>query len=99
MAWFCPPDEQLLCYDYLYYLCANEVTDLFVTTLDDGFTLADIVQPFDFEKDYNPSWRFVAKHFRWKKPIEALAERYLRHTLGISDRADIPPVCELRPPQ
>lgn len=24
-----PPDEHMLCYDYLYYVCANQVTDLF----------------------------------------------------------------------
>jgi len=25
-----PPDEQLLCYDYLYYVCAHQVNYLFV---------------------------------------------------------------------
>jgi len=27
---FLPPDEQLLCYDYLYYACAHQVSCLFV---------------------------------------------------------------------
>ncbi|PCH33026.1 hypothetical protein WOLCODRAFT_129563 [Wolfiporia cocos MD-104 SS10] len=66
-----PPDEQMLCYDYLYYVCGN--------------------QPFEYEYDYSPAWRFVVQHFRWTSQLENLALGYVRRTLRIPDGQAIPP--------
>ncbi|KAF5352395.1 hypothetical protein D9756_005940 [Leucocoprinus leucothites] len=66
-----PPDDQLLCYDYLYYACAH--------------------QPFEFEFDYSPAWRFVGQHLRWTARLEAIAETYVRATLGTPEGSPTPP--------
>ncbi|KAF5368391.1 hypothetical protein D9758_002236 [Tetrapyrgos nigripes] len=66
-----PPDEQLLCYDYLYYVCAQ--------------------QPFEFEKSYSPAWRFVAKYMYWAPSLQAIADEYIRRTIGVNDNKPIPP--------
>ncbi|KAJ2930506.1 hypothetical protein H1R20_g6581, partial [Candolleomyces eurysporus] len=60
-----PPDEQVLCYDYLYYVCA--------------------AQPFEFDFDYSPAWRYVGQYMRWTPQLEALVDHYVRRTIGVSD--------------
>ncbi|KXN88805.1 hypothetical protein AN958_06674 [Leucoagaricus sp. SymC.cos] len=66
-----PPDEHLLCYDYLYYVCAH--------------------QPFEFEFDYSPAWRFVGQHLRWTPRLETIADIYVRATLGTPEGSETPP--------
>ncbi|KAL9716465.1 hypothetical protein Ac2012v2_000913 [Leucoagaricus gongylophorus] len=66
-----PPDEQLLCYDYLYYVCAH--------------------QPFEFEFEYSPAWRSVGQYLRWTPQLEAIAEAYVRTTLGAPEGSPVPP--------
>ncbi|KAL0951547.1 hypothetical protein HGRIS_008230 [Hohenbuehelia grisea] len=66
-----PPDEQMLCYDYLYYVCAHE--------------------PYEWDKDYSPAWRYVGQHMRWTKPLEDLAEMYVRETLAVPPGEVTPP--------
>ncbi|RDB28949.1 hypothetical protein Hypma_015821 [Hypsizygus marmoreus] len=66
-----PPDEQLLCYDYLYYVCAN--------------------QPFEFEFDYSPAWRFVGQYMYWTPTIERLADQYVRRAIGAAEDHPTPP--------
>ncbi|KAF6766677.1 hypothetical protein DFP72DRAFT_1162239 [Ephemerocybe angulata] len=58
-----PPDEQLLCYDYLYYLCAQ--------------------QPFEFNFDFSPAWRFVGQHMRWTPQLDNLVDQYARRAIGV----------------
>ncbi|TFK30925.1 hypothetical protein FA15DRAFT_662992 [Coprinopsis marcescibilis] len=65
-----PPDEQLACYDYLYYVCAN--------------------QPFEFEFDYSPAWRFVGQHLHWSSKVMGLVDQYVRRTIGIADGEKTP---------
>ncbi|KAF8665360.1 hypothetical protein AX16_000379 [Volvariella volvacea WC 439] len=66
-----PPDEQLLCYDYLYYVSAH--------------------QPFEFEFDYSPAWRFVAQHMHFTPALQQLAETYVRRAFGTPGDAPLPP--------
>ncbi|KZP28811.1 hypothetical protein FIBSPDRAFT_728362 [Athelia psychrophila] len=66
-----PPDEQMLCYDYLYYVCA--------------------LQPFEWEYDYSPAWRFSAQHMRWTNWLEELSDWYVRQALDIELSAPTPP--------
>jgi len=66
-----PPDEHLLCYDYLYYVSAN--------------------QPFEFDFDYSPAWRFVGKHMHWFPPLQNLAELYIRRAIGAPEDGPTPP--------
>jgi len=65
-----PPDEQLLCYDYLYYVCAQ--------------------QPFEFNFDYSPAWRFVGQYMRWSPQLESLINQYARRTIGVPDDEPTP---------
>ncbi|KAK0194202.1 hypothetical protein F5146DRAFT_926365 [Armillaria mellea] len=65
-----PPDEQLLCYDYLYYVCAQ--------------------QPFEYDHDYSPAWRFVTQHMHWVPSLEALAKTYINRALGLEDDGPTP---------
>ncbi|KAI0964013.1 hypothetical protein AcW1_000933 [Taiwanofungus camphoratus] len=65
------PDDQVLCYDYLYYVCAQ--------------------QSFEFEYDYAPAWRYVARHFRWTQQIEDIVALYVRHALSLPRTAELPP--------
>ncbi|KAH9942961.1 hypothetical protein B0H21DRAFT_866317 [Amylocystis lapponica] len=65
------PDEQVLCYDYLYYVCAQ--------------------QSSEFERDFSPAWRYVARHFRWTEHIQNLTSLYIRHAFDLPRDADIPP--------
>ncbi|KAF5368478.1 hypothetical protein D9758_002235 [Tetrapyrgos nigripes] len=66
-----PPDEQMLCYDYLYYVCTQE--------------------PFEWDKDWSASWRFVAQHMHWTPSLESLADSYIRRTMGIEGNEPTPP--------
>ncbi|KIJ97386.1 hypothetical protein K443DRAFT_681533 [Laccaria amethystina LaAM-08-1] len=60
-----PPDDQMLCYDYLFYVGAS--------------------QPFEFEFDYSPAWRFVGQYMRWAPRIEHIADKYIRRSFGVTD--------------
>ncbi|GBE78647.1 hypothetical protein SCP_0115360 [Sparassis crispa] len=70
-----PPDEQLLCYDYLYYACASEASE--------------------YDWDFSPAWRFVAKHFRWTSRMENLAHEYVRRAMSLPEAVPIPPYISL----
>ncbi|KAK7058451.1 hypothetical protein VNI00_002085 [Paramarasmius palmivorus] len=66
-----PPDEQMLCYDFLYYVCAH--------------------QPFEFERDFSPAWRYVAQYLHWNPSLEILADTYVNRALGFADNEKTPP--------
>lgn len=86
-----PPDEQLLCYDYLYYVCAHQVNYLFVY----GYSGAYVHQPFEFEFEYSPAWRSVGQYLRWTPQLEAIAEAYVRTTLRAPEGSPVPPVSDV----
>lgn len=67
-----PPDEHLLCYDYLYYTCAQ--------------------QPYEFNFDYSPAWRFAGRHLHWTPRLDALVDQYVRRTIGAVDGEATPDV-------
>jgi hypothetical protein len=66
-----PPDEHVVCFDYLYYLCEQ--------------------QPYEYDTDYSPAWRYVAQHMHWVPSIEKLANEYINRALGLPDDAETPP--------
>ncbi|KAF8922053.1 hypothetical protein CPB85DRAFT_1265699 [Mucidula mucida] len=66
-----PPDEQLLCYDYLYYVCAQ--------------------QPYEYDWEYSPAWRFVAQHMHFTPALEHLANIYINRAIGIPEDEPTPP--------
>jgi hypothetical protein len=47
---------------------------------------------FEWEKDYNPTWRFVGTHMRWNATLEERAKGYLRRLFSVQKNKDIPPV-------
>ncbi|KAF9041716.1 hypothetical protein BDZ89DRAFT_1060087 [Hymenopellis radicata] len=65
------PDEQLLCYDYLYYVCAQ--------------------QPYEYDFEYSPAWRFVAQYMHFTPALEKLANTYINRAIGIPDDEPTPP--------
>ncbi|KAH9178775.1 hypothetical protein EDB89DRAFT_1928451 [Lactarius sanguifluus] len=46
---------------------------------------------FEFERDISPSWRFVARHFRWAPRLQNIADGYLRRIFKVPDNKAIPP--------
>ncbi|THV07511.1 hypothetical protein K435DRAFT_833398 [Dendrothele bispora CBS 962.96] len=66
-----PPDDHLLCFDYLYYVCAD--------------------QPFEWDTDYSPSWRYVARYMYWTSSLQNLADQYVRRTFGVAYSDPTPP--------
>jgi len=66
-----PPDEHLVCYDYLYYSCAS--------------------QPYEYDMDFSPAWRYVGQHMRWTQSLEDLADIYVRRTIGVQEGDPTPP--------
>lgn len=84
-----PPDEQLACFDYLYYVCALDVR---ASPSFHSSCLLNHSQPFEFERDYSPMWREVMVHARWTSDLEELARGYLRRLFRLPGGAAIPPV-------
>lgn len=68
---YLPPDDQLLCYDYLYYMAVE--------------------QPWEWNWDYAPEWRFVGRHMHWNATLEKLALDHARRAMGVSDDESTPP--------
>ncbi|KAJ3844938.1 hypothetical protein EV361DRAFT_943988 [Lentinula raphanica] len=66
-----PPDEHMLCYDYMYYVCAQ--------------------QPYEYDTDYSPAWRYVAQYMHWVPSIQDLANIYLNRAFGIPEGEATPP--------
>jgi hypothetical protein len=83
-----PPDEHLVCYDYLYYVSAHKVGNASYV----GILIHISIQPFEFEYDFSPAWRYVAQYMRWTQPLEELADEYLRATIGVKASEPTPPV-------
>jgi hypothetical protein len=53
------------------------------------------MQSFEWEWDYSPAWRYVGQHMRWAKPLQDVADRYIRSTIGVPKDEPIPHVsCE-----
>ncbi|KAH9937279.1 uncharacterized protein B0H18DRAFT_1081519 [Fomitopsis serialis] len=70
-----PPDEHVVCYDYLYYVVAQRAC-----YSDD-----------EFEHDFAPAWRFVGKHMHWVPELQELTYVYVRRALGLAEDAEVPP--------
>lgn len=65
--------------------------------LDPSFSAAQMNnQPYEFEFDYSPAWRFVGQHMRWHPDLQQTAEQYVRRTVGAPEGQPIPPVCSLQ---
>ena len=82
------PDEQLMCFDFLYYASALNVRAPILTSR----TPANLSQTYEYEHDYSPAWNAVAAHMHWEPKLQALADSYLRKTFGVSEQDDVPPV-------
>jgi hypothetical protein len=85
------PDEQVLCYDFLYYVSTDEVCGsvffVFVSATECIFS-----QPYEYEHDYAPAWRNVMTHVHWNSRLQGLADDVVRHVLGLPANSVIPPV-------
>jgi len=89
-----PPNEHLLCYDYLYYVCSHQV--LFSSSVSTLKANDSHSQPYEFEYDYSPAWLLVGQYLHWTPWIENLANSYVRRALGTHDSEATPPVSTLR---
>jgi len=47
--------------------------------------------PFEYNLEISPAWRFVARHFRWTKRLQAISDGYLRQIFDVPDHEPIPP--------
>lgn len=86
-----PPDDHLMCFDYLYYVCAQRVSKPLHLT---GATavLINILQPFEYGLDFSPAWRFAAQYMRWTDRLDQIADLYVRRTLGTAEGQATPHV-------
>jgi len=84
-----PPDDHIACFDYLYYVCVNQVRSRFIHSKPQ---LTSLVQPFEFEFDYSPAWRYVGQHVHFTPRIKGLADSYIRKAIGIEEGLPTPPV-------
>jgi hypothetical protein len=57
----------------------------------DFLFFASDVRPFEYEWDYYPAWHHVMQYMRWNSKLEALAESYVRTTLGATEGEPTPP--------
>ncbi|CAK5280278.1 unnamed protein product [Mycena citricolor] len=73
------PDEQLLCYDFLYYVVAHQV--LFLTEEQSGSD----------RQHGSPAWRSVGTHMHWNPSLEELAESYLRAAMRLPEESPLVP--------
>jgi hypothetical protein len=51
-----------------------------------------LLQPYEFEFDYSPVWRYVGQHMRWTAKLENIADSYIRTALQTPDELSTPPV-------
>lgn len=49
-------------------------------------------QPYEFDYDYSPAWRFVGQYLHWTPQLEALVDHYVRKTIGVPDGEVTPTV-------
>ncbi|OCH94686.1 hypothetical protein OBBRIDRAFT_722038 [Obba rivulosa] len=45
----------------------------------------------EFDYDFSPAWRYVARHFRWTSRIEDITSIYIRRAFELPEDAEIPP--------
>ncbi|KAF7307044.1 hypothetical protein MIND_00497500 [Mycena indigotica] len=79
-----PPDEHLLCYDYLYYVSAHQ-----------PFEMEYDYVSLDSLSQCSPAWRYVGTHMHWTPTLEKIADEYIRKALGVADDSSIPPFISL----
>ncbi|KAI0756814.1 hypothetical protein C8Q80DRAFT_1215643 [Daedaleopsis nitida] len=48
-------------------------------------------QSQEYDYDYAPQWRHVARYFRWTKRIESIVKHYVRQVLELPAGSDVPP--------
>ena len=73
----------------------TSVHKLYVTSLSFVFGYSpssEWRQPFEYNFDIGPTWRFVLRHLRWTKRLQRIADDYLRIIFEVPDREPIPPV-------
>lgn len=58
----------------------------------DHLYYASVWQPFEWEKEWSPAWRFVGRHFHFHPDVAKLAESYVRKAFHIAENAAIPKV-------
>lgn len=46
----------------------------------------------EYDRDYSPSWRFVARYMYWQPALQSLALGYARQEMGVSTLQPMPPV-------
>ncbi|KAG2140052.1 hypothetical protein DEU56DRAFT_291167 [Suillus clintonianus] len=47
--------------------------------------------PWEWQSDYSPAWRFVGQHMRWNATIERLADAHARRAMNVQSNEPTPP--------
>jgi len=47
--------------------------------------------PFEYNFDVGPAWRFVLKHLRWTKRLQAIGDHYLKVIFNVPEHEPVPP--------
>lgn len=83
------PDEQLMCYDYVYYVGAMKVS---LGAASPYRSSPFPAQTWEFDFSYAPSWRFVGRYLHFTKSIEDLTSSYVNQLFGLPPDEQIPAV-------
>jgi hypothetical protein len=73
-------------------ICTTSVPKLCVTVLLYMEPHLNSGQPFEYNSELSPAWRFVVTHFRWTRRLQSIADSYLRLIFDVPDYEPIPPV-------
>jgi hypothetical protein len=75
-------------------ICITFVPKSYVASFSmyDSSPSAESLQPFEYNFDIFPTWRFVLKHLRWTKRLQAIGDHYLRVIFDVPEHEPIPPV-------
>ena len=87
-----PPDEHLMCFDFLYwasmFIPHEWETRCAVSGLcfhfGNSFRLGNA-------SSYSPGWK-IASHLRWTPKLTSVAQEYIMRLFDVSREEDIPPV-------
>jgi hypothetical protein len=66
--------------------------DTQLACFDDLYFVTASQIDFEWEQQWSPAWRFVGRHLRFAKPMQQIAETYLRKAFAVQPLEPLPPV-------
>jgi len=84
------PDEQMLCFDNLYYGKSSQSYDL--TTALIVLLIVGAAVQYEFEKTWAPAWNLIGQYMEYSPGIQKLARSLISKTFDLTDSDPFPKV-------